>query len=146
MIHEIRFADTTGAIRRCFPAISSLRQHLDEEQFLAQVQRQQQDGYRLVFLQAADEVPSVAGFRILEYLAWGRILYIDDLVTMPRAQCRGYGGQLLRWLVEHARAHGCAAVHLDSGYQRHDAHRLYLNHGFRLSSHHFALSLQDPAS
>ncbi len=39
------------------------------------------------------------------------------------------------------REQGCNAVHLDSGYQRHAAYRLYLNKGFVLSSHHLALKL-----
>ena len=34
-------------------------------------------------------------------------------------------------------------VHLDSGPQRHDAHRLYLNHGFKIIGHHLALNLKD---
>ena len=34
------------------------------------------------------------------------------------------------------------AVHLDSGHTRFDAHRVYLSHGFRISSHHFTLKLK----
>lgn len=32
---------------------------------------------------------------------------------------------------------GCNAFHLDSGTQRHDAHRFYLRHGFHISYYHF---------
>ncbi len=45
------------------------------------------------------------------------------------------------WLIDHARAEGCRALHLDSGYARHAAHRLYLNKGLQMTSHHFAVEL-----
>jgi GNAT superfamily N-acetyltransferase len=145
MASSIQFAETDAAIRRCFPTMQVLRPHLtDPDAFVAQVRRQQSSGYRLVCLEDGDAVRSVAGFRVQEYLAWGRVLYIDDLVTAPDARKRGYGAALLRRLIDHARSLACDAVHLDSGYQRHDAHRLYLRMGFDLSSHHLALRLALP--
>jgi predicted GNAT family N-acyltransferase len=56
----------------------------------------------------------------------------------------GYGGRLLKWTIEQAKLAQCDQVHLDSGPQRHDAHRLYLNHGFRIIGSHFALELSRP--
>ena len=46
-------------------------------------ERQRPTGYRLVgvFADGDEEAAAVAGFRINEYLAWGRHLYLDDLVT-----------------------------------------------------------------
>jgi GNAT superfamily N-acetyltransferase len=144
---EIVVAESEEAIRSCFPALQVLRPHLDDEQaFVAQVRRQQAAGYRLVALREQDVVRSVAGFRMLEFLAWGLVLYIDDLITPPDGRRQGYAGTLLDWLIAHAREHGCAAVHLDSGYQRHDAHRLYLAKRLRLDCHHFALALSSPES
>ncbi|RYF63705.1 MAG: GNAT family N-acetyltransferase, partial [Cytophagaceae bacterium] len=42
-----------------------------------------------------------------------------------------------------ARQTGCQCVSLDSGQNpaRYDAHRLYLNKGFNITSHHFKLDL-----
>jgi hypothetical protein len=42
--------------------------------------------------------------------------------------------------VEEARRLGCDRIHLDSGVglERADAHRLYMNAGMAISSHHFA--------
>ncbi len=145
MANSIHFAETDAALRRCFPTMQVLRPHLtDPEAFVAQVHRQQQAGYRLVFLDDGDAVRSVSGFRVQEYLAWGKVMYIDDLVTAPNARRYGYGAALLRWLIDHARTLECDAVHLDSGYQRHDAHRFYLRAGFDLISHHLAFRLAFP--
>ena len=41
-----------------------------------------------------------AGFRVAECLAWGRFLYVDDLVTVGSARFRGCGQRLLDWLNE----------------------------------------------
>ena len=122
-----------------------LRPHLDEAGFVEQVQRQQSAcGYRLAY--AADTtgaaaIRGCAGFRITEFLAWGRTLYVDDLVTDEAHRSRGVGGILLDWLVAHARSAGCAQLHLDSGVQRFGAHRFYLTHGMDITAHHFRLEL-----
>jgi len=88
-------------------------------------------------------VSAVAGFRLLEMLAYGRVLYVDDLSTLPRARRRGHGRALVEWCAEEAVRAGCAEMHLDSrvGSERVDAHRLYLNAGMRISSHHFVREL-----
>jgi len=138
----LREPQTDEEVRRCFPAVRALRPHLDEDEFVARVGRQREQGYRILCAVDGDEVVSFAGYRFAEFLAWGRVLYIDDLVTLPSVRGRGYAGMLLDELVARARAAGCDAVHLDSGHQRFDAHRLYLNKGFRITSHHFALELR----
>jgi GNAT superfamily N-acetyltransferase len=71
----------------------------------------------------ADTVHTVAGYRVGENLAWGKFLYIDDLVTDDSERSRGCGRALLAWLREEAQRQGCAQLHLDSGKQRLDAHR-----------------------
>lgn len=137
------FATTDTEIQGCFPALSVLRPHLRQDDFIDRIRCQQQQGYSLAFLGLDGRAVSVAGFRHLEFLAWGKVLYIDNLVTLPEARGKGFGGKLLDEVIAYARAEGCDAVHLDSGFQRHDAHRLYLNHGFRLECHHFARTFKD---
>jgi GNAT superfamily N-acetyltransferase len=120
-----------------------LRPHFKSaEKFVQQVLRQQRDGYLLAFLEADGEVRAVAGYRFLESLFSGKFLYVDDLVTRDRDRSRGFGGALLDWLVEQARAHGCDTLELDSGVQRFDAHRFYLLKRMNISSHHFRIKIQ----
>lgn len=140
MTFDIFIADTDADIQACFPVFSKLRPHLKQEQFLPQVRRQQVQSYQILAVRQQGAVKSVAGFRFAEFLAWGKILYVDDLVTLSGETSQGFAGALLDWLIEHAQVHGCRGVHLDSGYPRHHAHRLYLNKGFQLSSHHFSLT------
>ena len=99
------------------------------------------DGYRLAYIEAADIVASVAGYRILRNLTYGKFLYVDDLVTRADHKRAGYAGQLLEWLCEHARDEGCSFFILDSGVQRFEAHRFYLAHKMDITAHHFARKL-----
>lgn len=139
---KVQRAAAETDIRACFPAMKQLRPHLDEEGFIAQVRRQSENhGYVLVFVALEDEVVAVAGYRIAEFLAWGRTFYVDDLVTISSARRHGLGSGLLDWLIDQARNSGCRQFHLDSGVQRHDAHRLYLGRKLMISSHHFSLVL-----
>jgi GNAT superfamily N-acetyltransferase len=138
IIHE---AVTEDEFSRCFPVMRQLRPHVAENDFAETVRRQMRGGYRLAYLEDDGVVQGVAGFRIIDNLVGGRILYVDDLVTDSAARSRGYGKGLLDWLSERARAHGCAYLELDSGVQRFDAHRFYFMNRMVISSHHFRLPL-----
>ncbi|MDX2024572.1 MAG: GNAT family N-acetyltransferase [Deltaproteobacteria bacterium] len=137
----IKLAPTPEDHRLCFPVMKQLRPHLTEDEFVERVGRQAREGYLLAYLEDEGEVRGVAGFRIFECLHQGRFLYVDDLVTDERSRSRGYGDKLFDWLAAKARADGCEALTLDSGVQRHDAHRFYLRKRMRIASYHFSLPL-----
>ena len=137
----IHIAESSAEIADCFPIMAQLRPHLERGEFMTRVQRQMADGYRLAYLRADNSVKAVAGYRITENLAWGRFLYVDDLVTDQAARSQGYGKVLLAWLAGHACRNGCAQLHLDSGAQRKDAHRFYLREGMENLGFHFCARL-----
>lgn len=135
-------AEDTAAIVCCHAVMRELRPHLDDEAaFIAQVRRQQAQGYRLAFVEAGGEVRAVAGYRFIENLFAGKTLYVDDLVSRAVDRSRGHGGRLLDWLVERAREAECTSLTLDSGVQRFGAHRFYLRKGMDIVSHHFSMKL-----
>ncbi|MDS4031538.1 MAG: GNAT family N-acetyltransferase [Candidatus Contendobacter sp.] len=139
---DIRVASTEAEIRACFPTLHELRSHLSEHEFVARVQRQMKNhGYVLVYIISNNQIVAAAGYRIAEFLAWGRIFYVDDLISRSVFRKRGYGGMLLDWLLDKAMELSCDQFHLDSGVTRHDAHRLYLSRKLQISSHHFSKEL-----
>jgi GNAT superfamily N-acetyltransferase len=138
---RILLAESDDEIVRCFPVMQQLRTHVARDEFLPKVRRQQKGGYRLVGLEDAGAIQAVAGFRVMENLAGGKVLYVDDLVTDAATRSRGYGKALLEWLIEEARRDGCQFLELDSGVQRFDAHRFYLSNRMIISSHHFKRKL-----
>lgn len=134
--HETGLAYTT---------IVELRPHLTSyEGFVSQVnERQRPEGYRLVgsFEEGVEEPVAVAGFRLTHHLSWGRCMYVDDLITRSDFRGRGHAGRLFAWLYEEAARLGCEQFHLDSGFQRLDAHRFYHNQGMNITAFHFKRDL-----
>lgn len=138
---NIAIATSELDLLRCFPVLLELRPHLVEAEFIAQVRRQAQHGFRIGYLSEEDAVKAVAGFRLTESLFAGPFLYVDDLITTESARSNGYGEALFGWLVDYARAHGCRSIELDSGVQRFVAHRFYLRQRMAIAAHHFSLPL-----
>lgn len=126
----------------------ALRTHYEDEgEFVRRVDEvQRREGYRIVGAFDDGRCLAVAGFRELNNLAWGHVVYVDDLSTHPDGRRRGLGRALLEWCAAEAARLGCQALHLDSGVEanRLDAHRLYLNTGMRITSFHFAKRIGAP--
>jgi GNAT superfamily N-acetyltransferase len=119
-----------------------LRPKLSPDDYLTTVKRMQQnDGYRLAAVFDKGVVRAVAGYRFMEMLYSGRILYVDDLSTDGQQRSKGYGKLLLDWLKAEAKAHGCEQLHLDSGVQRERAHRFYFREGLTICCYHFQTPL-----
>lgn len=142
VIRELEGADTALAYR----AMAELRTIETVEVFLASVATQRREGYRLVasFEDGDADAAAVGGFRLENFLAWGKAIYVDDLSTRKQYRGRGHGGKLMDWLIAEARRLDCDQLHLDSGVgaDREDAHRLYMNKGLRISAHHFQIDLR----
>ncbi|HXY07301.1 MAG TPA: GNAT family N-acetyltransferase [Terriglobales bacterium] len=136
---KINLAKDEREVRQCWPVFRELRPHIEsEDEFVQRWQRQSGEGYQIAYVRGEDRVVAAAGYRFLTTMAWGHILYIDDLVATELSQGKGLGTLLLRFLQKAARDRGCAAVHLDTGYQRHRAHRAYLRNGFLIHCHHMS--------
>jgi|SRR5579885_2179025 len=139
---EIRLAHTEDEIGACFQVMRQLRTHLAPADFPQRIRLQQRGGYQLSYLSEEGAVRCVAGFRLIENLASGRVLYVDDLVTDGDSRSHGCGQQMMDWLVAQARSAGCDTLELDSGVQRFGAHRFYLRNRMDIVSHHFRLNLK----
>lgn len=140
---NVKLAQSQTEIEQCFPVMVQLRPHLTADSFLIQVKRQMEQGYLLAYIADQQICKAVAGFRLLEMLSRGRLLYVDDLVTDAQSRSQGYGEILLNWLVDYAKAHHCQSFNLDSGVHRADAHRFYFRQRLHIAAFHFARSLEE---
>ncbi len=124
-------------IGRCFDVFQELRPHLNDlQQFIDQVMTQQKEGYKIFVISDDDVFVACIGFRLMTTLAWGKILYVDDLISKEAYRGKGYGRALLDYALTFAKENGCHQIHLDTGYTRHAAHKAYLRHGFEFHCHH----------
>ena len=137
----IKLATADEQINNCYAIMSQLRPHIPQGEFLPKVKDQMQAGYHLVYIESDGQPAACAGFRYSQNLAWGKFLYVDDLITDKKQRSMGFGKLLLDWLTEQARTNHCTQLHLDSGMQRQDAHRFYEREGVAKTGYHFAVSI-----
>jgi GNAT superfamily N-acetyltransferase len=123
--------------------IHVLREHVDPDELRARFETGAAEGYRVVGVRDEEGWKAAAGFRIYTNFINGRILYVDDLVTVSDARSRGYGKKLNDYLVELAIRESCSTIELDSSVHRHDAHRFYLRERYEISAHHFSKRLKE---
>jgi GNAT superfamily N-acetyltransferase len=141
VVQTAKLAETGEEIARCFGVMAHLRPHLAAAEFIGRVRAQQAEGYKLAYLEDEGAVVAVGGFRVMEMLATGRTLYVDDLVTDEARRSRGFGKAMLDWLQRYAREAGCETFSLDSGTHRQEAHAFYFRERMRVTSFHFAKKL-----
>jgi GNAT superfamily N-acetyltransferase len=138
--------DTDEQIASTYPVMRQLRPHTTEADYLPTVRRMMEsEGFRLAAALESGQVRAVAGYRLMEMLYCGRILYVDDLVTDEAARSTGLGKHLLSWLKDEGRRQGCTQIHLDSRVTRADAHRFYFREGMPVLAFHFAADLAPAA-
>lgn len=140
---EIKETTSDAEIARVYPVMCELRPHIKTEaEFVERAQRQREnENWRLIYVEDAGMPVAAAGFRISEWLAWGRALYVDDLICLESHRGKGFAEALMRWMENFARQQGCAQFHLDSGTHRLAAHRFYHRLKLAITSFHFGKEL-----
>ncbi|HKU63482.1 MAG TPA: GNAT family N-acetyltransferase [Rhizomicrobium sp.] len=141
---EVRLAISDAEVARVFPVMHELRTHIaDAADFVTRVQRQRRTerGWQLLYVEDNGVPVAAASFRILEHLAWGKVLYVDDLICTESHRGKGFAESLMAWMENRAREENCTEMHLDSGTQRIRAHHFYFRQGLSISSFHFAKKL-----
>lgn len=125
-----------------FAVMQQLRPHLtDAVRFAEQIQRQRQNGYRLLAAREHGKVIGLAGYRLMENTLYGRFIYVDDLVVDAALQRRRLGEQLLDRVREETRARGYRYLVLDTGMHMALAQRFYFRQGLLPRGMHFSQDL-----
>ena len=124
------------------PVLQELRPHLTEDSLEQVLREGAPQGLQFTAAFLSGRCLAVAGWRIVVNTSALRKLYVDDLSTTSAARSTGVGGALLEELRNRARTAGCYVLDLDSGVQRHDAHRFYLRERMDITAHHFAQKLR----
>jgi GNAT superfamily N-acetyltransferase len=136
----VQLVVTDSHIAKCRRVIQALRPQLTDALYPEAVLKTLADNRQMVFIEDHDEAVAVAVFETGYNLFRGKYIYIDDLSTLPEARGKGYAGILLDWIFAYAKEEKFDEIHLDSGVSdaRTNAHRLYLNKRFQVSSLHFS--------
>jgi len=137
---DIKIANSDEELHKIAPVLLQLRPAFNEESLIARIKSQADIGYRIAYIEIDNQAVCVAGFVSFEKLAWGKGIYIDDLVTDENHRSSGAGKAMLDWFKRYARENGFAEIHLDSGAHRKDAHRFYAREQFDNTGFHFAFT------
>lgn len=138
---------STEQVEAVWPILRQLRPDLDPGRFVERVRRARQGGYRLFAAFDDERAVGAIGFRMIDDLASGHSLYIDDLVVDEGHRGRGAGRRLMEHAAAIAEAEQCDAIRLVSALHREGAHRFYAALGFDRPGYVFKkdLLLQRPA-
>ncbi len=133
-------AKTDSDLLKVSKILLEFRPGFNLENLIAQIKEQQKNGYQIVYIESENRVICICGFVIGLKLAWGKHLYVDDLVTDEPCRSAGAGKFMIDWLKSYAGETGCRQIHLDTRVHRFPAHRFYLREGFNIASHHFSIT------
>ena len=111
---QVRELSSDAEIVAAYPPARELRDRIREDTFLAEVRRQQREGYRLYGGFEAEKVVCLAGVRRSHTLSRGEHLFVDDLVTAEDARGRGHGAEMMRVLAALAAAERIPRIYLDA--------------------------------
>lgn len=135
---------TIADIALLLPALLELRTNRTADELMNLLEIQFKTGeYQVYYIGDEKIAYAVAGVRTLNLLHSGKTLYIDDLVTHSAHRKLGYGGQLIAFIKQLVKDNNYDHLSLDSGFQRKEAYRLYLNSGFEVASLHFGRNVNE---
>jgi hypothetical protein len=83
---DIRELRSDSEIIAAFPLMSELRDRIQADTFLAEVRRQQAQGYELIGAFEGGRLVALAGVRRTHTLSRGEHLFVDDLITEARVR------------------------------------------------------------
>ena len=119
--------------------------------YVARMQRIAKDGGRMVFVTAArpsvsaDAAPVVLGVGVYRFhvdSSTGSLkCWVDDLVTDCAQRSLGVGAMLVEAIRAECRARSIHTMQLDSGVQRHQAHKFYFANAFVIDEYSFHTKL-----
>ena len=92
---NIRIASSDQDLLSLAPVLLQLRPQYNTASLISQIKKQQPDGYQVAIVEMDNTVACVAGFVMNEKLAWGKCLYVDDLVTSETMRSRGAGKAMI---------------------------------------------------
>jgi hypothetical protein len=100
---NIQKAISDSDIIKCTEVMSSLRPQLNSENIAVIISGMISRGYHLIFIEEHEKAVSTAGYRFTEHLHWGKVIYIDDLCTLPSHQKKVWHDSYLITLLQKPR-------------------------------------------
>ena len=134
--------ETEDELKKCWEVVKILRPNFNKEKYLRYINEMMREGYQIIAAIINNEIAGYAGFRSMTTLHSGKILYLDDLVTVSKYRKMGIGTKLLQQINVLAKEKNKEAITLDSSIDLTPAHRLYLNNHYAIVALHFKTAIK----
>lgn len=130
-------------IEKCWEVISLLRPHLDQNNWIKIIlEMMKNEKYSIAAIADENKFVAFAGYRMMNSLHSGHIIYIDDLCTLETHRGKGLATQLLDYVEDISRKMNLDAVVLDTDFHNNTAQKVYFKNGFKLVAVHLAHKLK----
>ncbi|HIF6193373.1 TPA: GNAT family N-acetyltransferase [Vibrio parahaemolyticus] len=107
---EVQFLEKNSDYESVLAVLLQLRPNYNLDTLSAQIEKQQSNGYQVIYVKSSEGVLAAAGFSVGEKLAWGKHIYIEDLVTNALFRSRGIGQFIIDWFRTYALESGCEQI------------------------------------
>ena len=130
------------SIEATFSVMKQLRESITRDSYYETITRiSDKNQYKLVAaFNDNHECLGVIGYNYDYRLSiGGKMIYVADMSVDKNKRSKGVGEKLMNHVKQEAISKKCKAIVLDSGIQRTQAHKFYLNQGFSITSFNFKL-------
>ncbi len=132
---------TLKELEPIYELLKQLREQLSYKEFEDLIYDMRHMEYKMIGLLERGELITYAGVAVQTNLYHKRHLYVFDLVTDKKHRAKGYGKEMLEYLVDYAKTAMCENIVLSSGFAREDAHKFYEQYGYEKKSFVFLKAL-----
>ena len=118
------------------PALQDLTEYVERIRLMLR-----EGAYYLWVKNPAEEIVSIAIFRMHHNTYQNKLCFLDDLIVNEQIRASGIGKQVLSYIEDFARENACDHLSLDSGTFRTRAHKFYFMNNYVADCFHFSKKL-----
>jgi GNAT superfamily N-acetyltransferase len=108
-----------------YPVMHELREHLSRSDYVELITRLARTGYRLFAVRTNDRIVALAGLSIATNFAYGKHMWVYDMITVSSERSKGFGSALLTHIEKLARREDCNLIAFSSAAWCEEEHRFY---------------------
>lgn len=125
------------------PFAQMLNPKLNEALLLSRLEIMRTQGYRCVGIFVEEELAGITGLWSLCKLYVGKHLEPDNVIIHPQYRGKGLGKHLFEFINQYAISEGYEALELNCYVNNSEAHKFWMNEGYRILGFHFQKRIHD---
>lgn len=125
------------SLNSIIPLIKLNNTTIPEEVLLARLDEMKTQGYQCVGLYLDEQLIGVCGLWMMTKFYVGKHIEPDNVFILPEYRRQGYGKQLLDWVYDYGRTHGCLASEMNCYISNENGNAFWEQEGFVKIGYHY---------